>query len=107
MRLTVTPSRWTLAALGLLALAGMLLISLPGRPGWWGAFAATLGALCCGLRGIARARADRYDLRRLSLAEDATAPEHEDAPEGAVYCAWCDEAFDATEPRCPRCGRPF
>jgi len=39
-----------------------------------------------------------FPARRDHLAADEPA---------AVYCAWCDEAFDATEPRCPRCGRPF
>lgn len=114
MRLTLTPGRWTLATIACLTLAVMLpLVFGPGKLGLFLGLAALAGAVRSAYAGVRARRAERYDLHRLvdeppwdpeeTPVEDTLPP----GVEAAVYCAWCDEAFNAVEPRCPRCGRPF
>ena len=102
--------------MSLLALAGMAGMSLGGgRLASIAALACGLAAAWCVFRGVRAARRQRYDLRLLTLGEetDASAPDEPvvdyipPEEQDSVYCAWCDEAFDAVEPRCLRCGRSF
>lgn len=71
-------------------------------------------ALCAGgclyffVRGVLLLRRDPYDLSLLrEVHERGQLPESEaeDAPDDAVYCRHCHEAYPASCLQCPRCGR--
>lgn len=66
------------------------------------------GSLFFLLRGFLLLRRDPYDLgllREVHERDQLPTSEAEEAPDDAVYCRHCHEAYPASCLQCPRCGR--